>query len=204
VKYFSEILNVSYFTTTLVGLFCFKYLNRRIKIFFFYILINCVNQIFITVYAKLGMVNVQFFAFFSLCTYFFSIYQLKVMMKKFFILTSIVLSIPILLCLFLFGFERFNVPLYVVTSFYLVTISFSYIIKMLNDDKKFDIFKNPEFYVNSGLIILFFTMFSSIVLVEYSGKAGSFQMIYEVFIALANIISSLFYIKAFTCSKKAM
>jgi hypothetical protein len=205
VKHYSELINIAYWSSTLAGIYYYKSFNRRIKIFYFYLVLCCINQMFLAIFPKFKMGNAQFMLFFFINTYIFCLYQLKNILNKRFILTCVILSIPIVYCIYIGDIFRFNLPLFIVVSFYVILINMVYIINILNEDKSFDIFKNPEFYTNSGLIILFFTMFSSVILIDYVDYTN--KLFFRINFALligANIVSNLFYIKAFTCSKKAM
>lgn len=195
---------IIYFLSVLIGGLHYKYFNHSlVKVFFFFLIFSDMIEFFISIlaYFKLNnhsLINTYLLGTFLFITNIILIQRFKPFLA--FFISLILLSL--ILTAVKFNFLIANTPLLIVVSSLVIVISGYFVIKESNDDTT-SITKNPLFWLNSGLLIYYFSMLSLLVLFNIitSTNHKLITSYFNYFNYLMIILSNLLFIKGFLCNK---
>jgi hypothetical protein len=200
--FFSPIV---YFFSVLIGGLNYKFFNHNfsVKVFLFYLIFTDVIEIALSTLAYFKMNNHSMVNIYLLGT--FLLIANIILPQRFKLFLAFFISL-ILLALILivvkFNFLIVNIPFLILVSTLVLVICGYFVIKESNDDTT-SITKNPLFWLNSGLLIYYFSMLGMLVLFNIitSPNHKLITSYFNYFNHLMILFSNSLYIKGFLCCK---
>jgi hypothetical protein len=200
--FFSPIV---YFFSVLIGGLNYKFFNHNfsVKVFLFYLIFTDVIEIALSTLAYFKMNNHSMVNIYLLGT--FLLIANIILTQRFKLFLAFFISL-ILLALILivvkFNFLIVNIPFLILVSTLVLVICGYFVIKESNDDTT-SITKNPLFWLNSGLLIYYFSMLGMLVLFNIitSPNHKLITSYFNYFNHLMILFSNSLYIKGFLCCK---
>lgn len=201
--FFSAIV---YFFSVVFGCLSYKYFknNFSVKVFLFFLIFTDIIEFGLSTLACFKMNNHSLINIYLLGTF---IYITTIVLKqRFKIFKAFFISlILLLLILILVNYNLLiaNIPLLIIVSSLVIFISGYFILKESNDDNK-SITKNPLFWLNSGLLIYYFSMLGMLILFNIitSPNHKLITSYFDYFNCSMIAISNTLYIKGFYATRQ--
>lgn len=179
----------------------FNYFSSQTKVFFYFVLTTLLNQLALD-YCYINKINnIVFFNLYLIICFLYSgyVFTKHILNNN---LIIVFLSLIIGLLFYTKGIYTFNIYVFIFCALFTCITNIISILKLVKQDDF--LFSNPQFYISAGLLIFMFSMSAPLLLMNYI-TSTHFKILgkfYIIFSSSVTVITNLFYIKAFLCSKK--
>lgn len=196
-------MQIFYLITIFVGISNRKHFSHSMtKVFLLYLVFSEIIEIGLIILAEIGLKNHFLVNIFSLGTfsYIVSLFFYNFVRKKY--LFYIFWPLSIIILLNIIHIAEFNNMLLISTNSLTIIISGYLIIRESNNDN-ISIAHNTFFWINSGMLIYFFSTLSVLIMFNYitNPQHKIILTYFEYFNFIITIFSNSLYIKGFLCSK---
>ena len=187
----------------IIGISNRKHFNQKvIKVFLLYLIFSEIIEMALLICAEMGIKNHFLVNIFSLGTfsYIVLIFFNYLIRKKH--LFYILWPLSIIILLKIIHIDEFNNTLLISTNSLTIIISGYLIIRESNNDS-ISIADNTFFWINSGMLIYFFSTLSILIMFNYMTNPQHKIILtyFKYFNFIITIFSNSLYIKGFLCSK---